>query len=193
MSRRILFGLVLLIPACTTGPRGPARPAGGSSTSPSSAPSASIGAPRPDRWAGTIVSRTSHDLYVGGRCESDWRTTLRFRVRNGNVSGSGDAIRTSTGNPCPFPVAQLQIRMFRLEVAGTLEGDRLNLRLRARSYAPAAGADDLGGFRVTTLGTVLHLRVRHDTVIQRVSLRAPDQDRGSFASANALRLRCRSC
>jgi hypothetical protein len=185
--------LALLLSACTTGPASDGRPPGVSAPGPATTPTATVVAPGPDRWAGAIVSLSYHDLYVGGRCESDWRTTLRFRIRQGRVSGSGEAVRTSTGPPCPFPVAQLQIQVFRLDVGGTLQGARLDLRLRERSFTPVAGADDLGGFRATTLGTVLRLSVHGGAVRTRIRLRAPDQDRGTFGSANVVRLSCRSC
>jgi hypothetical protein len=139
------------------------------------------------------VSRTSHRLYVGGTCTSDWTTDLRFDVQGVEVRGTGTSALTSHGNPCPFPTAQLQIRRFDLRVTGTLDEGRLAMRLREAGHQPGAGADDLGGFRMTTLARELRLEVRHGQVSSRIVLRASDQDRGEYDSTNLVHLRCTSC
>jgi hypothetical protein len=187
--RRVLVAIALLAPACTAGARIDVSP----SATPTILPSATVVRPGPDRWAGAIVSHTFHDLYVGGSCRSDWRAAVRFEIRVGKVSGRGVARRTSTGAPCAFPVAQVQIRSFRLDVAGSLRGRHLDLRLEEVSSTPSAGADDLGGFRTTTLVMVLRLTVRNDVATDTIRLQAPDGDRGRFGSTNLVRLSCRSC
>jgi hypothetical protein len=145
-------------------------------------------------WRGTIVSRSEHRLYVGGTCGSDWRTSLVFSIAaDGAVSGRAVARLTSHGDPCPFPTAQVQIREFDLEVEGRLRGRGLRIRLLEVDHSPTAGADDLGGLRVTTLGTSLHLAVKAGGVHDRIALQAPDQDRGTFSSTNIVDLSCRNC
>ncbi|HZD80821.1 MAG TPA: hypothetical protein VE646_12390 [Actinomycetota bacterium] len=194
MTRRLLAITTLLVLAACTGrvPHGPSRSS--PATSPAVSSTDATDEPlSPRRWTGTIVTRSWHDLYVGGRCSSDWRTAISVRERDGALTGSGTAVRTSTGPPCPFPVAQLQIHRFLLRVEGTVSGRQLTLRLHERSTVPSVGADDLGGFRTTTLGTVLHLQVRGGRVVQHLRLEAPDQDRGTFGSSNAVRLRCTGC
>ena len=147
----------------------------------------------PPTWDGRMVSHTSHRLYVGGTCTSDWTTDVRFVVRGVDIRGNGSARLASRGSPCPFPTAQLQIRRFRLRVTGTFDEGRLAMRLRESASEPSAGAEDLGGFRMTTLARVLHVRVRHRQVSGRLDLRAPDGDRGEYDSTNVVHLRCSSC
>ena len=190
-GRRALLAMIVVGAAslsCTPG----ASPVTTTSEAPPIS-SGSRGPSPPPRWAGTIVTRSTHRLYVGGTCWSDWRTRVRFLIRGPEVHGSALASLTSHGDPCPFPVAQLQIRRFTLAVSGTFHGGRLAIRLREDDHVPGAGADDLGGFRTTTLATDLHLRVRHQRVSSTLTLRAPDQDRGEFDSKNVVRLRCVSC
>ncbi len=159
---------------------------------PSTGPSPDL--PAATTWVGTIRSTSFHRLYVGGTCTTAWATRVRFEVApRGAVRGRGVAKLTSQGSPCPFPIGQRQIRRFRLGVTGELRAGELALRLIDLGHVPAAGSDDLGGFRATTLSIVMHARVRHDAVEARVSLQAPDQDRGAFGSTNMLRLRCRDC
>src|SRR5581483_4731447 len=143
---------------------------------------------------GSLRSTSFHRLYVGGTCTTTWTTRIRFEVApRGTVRGTGVARLTSQAPPCPFPTGQLQIRRFHLVVTGELRSRDLAIRLIDVGHVPAAGSDDLGGFRATTLSIVIRARVRHDAVRARVSLEAPDQDRGAFGSTNLLRLRCRDC
>jgi len=119
---------------------------------------------------------------------------VRFEVApRGTVRGRGLATLTSRTSPCPFPIGQLQIRRFRLKVIGELRAGELAIRLIDAGHVPAAGSDDLGGFRATTLSIVMHARVRHGAVEDRISLQAPDQDRGEFGSTNLVRLQCKDC
>ncbi len=193
MIRALLLALVVpLVAACTIG---------GSPTVSTSAPIAtsvsSTPPPQPplQRWSGTIRSSSEHRLYVGGACSTDWVTEIAFTLDpDGAAKGRGRARLTSHGDPCPFAVAQRQVRTFVLEVRGNFEAEgRLALRLLETGHRPSAGADDLGGFRTTTLETILRLDVRHDAVADRFVLTAPDQDRGEFSSRNVARLRCRNC
>ena len=154
--------------------------------------------PKPERWTGTIRSISYHQLYVGGRCSSNWRTTLSFVVRaDGKVSGSGRARLVSKGAPCPFAVAQSQIGAFELKVSGELAGVTFRLRFTEVGYKPPSGAEDLGGFRTTLLGpgerSVLSVPVRGSSAAKTISLRVAGADRDTFVSTNQIRLACKGC
>ena len=54
-----------------------------------------------------IDTRTSHDLYVGGRCAISWRIELGLGAADGTVDGSGVATAKSELR-CDEPTAQVQ-------------------------------------------------------------------------------------
>jgi hypothetical protein len=153
-----------------------------------------------DRWTGSIVSSSYHRLYVGGTCTTDWRTSLAFEAaEDGAVTGTGTARLTSKGDPCPFPVAQLQIVVFRLGVAGTIRGGDVRLLLSEVSHRPASGATDLGGFQGTVLagGKTSELLVPLDpkgsAASAKLTITVPGPDRDEYGSTSVVRVRCRSC
>lgn len=182
--------IAVLLAALTMGCHPGASPVVGTG---SSEPPSPTGTAAPPTWTGTIVTRSEHRLYVGGTCSTDWETTLSFTVEGDAAAGTGVALLTSKGSPCPFPVAQIQIRRFELAVTGKLRAGVLELRIGEVRHTPSAGADDLGGFRSTTLSTPVRLKIDGDLVRERVTLRAPDQDRGGFTSVNVIDLRCTGC
>jgi hypothetical protein len=167
-------------PVVAGGPSGPSAPV---STPPAAVPT----------WTGTIVTRSDHRLYVGGTCSTDWKTTLSFTLEGTTAAGTGVAVLTSKGSPCPFPVAQIQIRRFELAVSGELRAGVLELRISDVRHTPSAGADDLGGFRSTTLSRSLQLKVDGGGVRDRLTLQATDHDRGAYTSVNVIDLRCKGC
>jgi hypothetical protein len=185
VRRLFLAGLAVLAISCTPGasPVIVGSPEGSRTSQPIEAP----------RWGGTIVSRSSHRLYVGGTCTTDWRIELGFTVRTRSVHGTGTAGLTSTGRPCPFPTAQLQIHRYRLMVSGHVRNGALELRLSDAGHSPSVGGVDLGGFEQTVLSTELRVRVKGSVAHDRVSLQAPDHDRGEFDSTSVVRLRCKGC
>jgi hypothetical protein len=188
-STATLVLLAALTVACDPGANpvvagGPSGPTASTSTRPP---------PAPPTWTGTIVSRSDHRLYVGGTCSTDWRTTLSFTVDGTAAGGTGVAILTSKGSPCPFPVAQIQIRRFELAVTGDLRSGVPELRISDVRHTPSAGADDLGGFRSTTLSRSLQLKVDSGGVRDRLTLQATDHDRGAYTSVNVIELRCKGC
>lgn len=153
---------------------------------------------KPERWTGTMRSVSYHQLYVGGRCTSNWRTTLSLVIRgDGTVSGSGRARLASKGAPCPFTVAQAQIGVFDLKVAGELADGVLSLRITDAGHTPSAGADDLGGFRTTVLGSgsrsTLSVPVHGASASKTITLSVTGADRDTFVSTNQIRLRCKGC
>ena len=157
--------------------------------------------PKPGRWRGTMQSTSYHALYVGGTCETDWATTLAFTVAgDGSISGRARARLTSKDAPCPFAVAQIQIRSFALKVAGAIRGGNVHLQLTEVSHTPSAGAGDLGGFRRTVLsGEPVSILLVHlddpggTSATARVLLKAFGPDRDTFGSTNAIRLSCSRC
>jgi hypothetical protein len=167
----------------------------------SSVPSEASPPPEPDRWVGTMRSTSFHRLYVGGTCESDWTTTLRFAVSvDGSVSGTGRARLTSKAEACPFAVAQLQITGFRVDVTGSIRGGIARLWLSEVSHKPLAGAEDLGGFRKTVFaGGKVSLLLVHlngagktsGTATVSISVQGPDRD--TYGSANTISVRCTAC
>ncbi len=157
--------------------------------------------PKPDRWLGTIRSTSFHRLYVGGTCESDWTTTLRLTVSEGGaVSGKGKALLSSKGDPCPFLVAQLQVRAFRVSVSGSVRGGEARLWLSELSHQPSAGAEDLGGFRETLFAggkvslLLVHLKgVGGTSGTATVSISVEGPDRDTYGSTNVIDLQCTTC
>lgn len=154
--------------------------------------------PTPLRWKGTISSVTSHQLYVGGSCRTDWTTAITFTVKaDGTVSGQGRA-HLKGKLRCDFSTAQIDTDAFELRVSGTLAGAKASLRLTEVQRSPA-GTSDLGGFASTVLsGARAALTVPLDatstTARGTVDLHRVDQEgRGTFASANVVRLTCVTC
>lgn len=187
-SASIFVLLAALTAACDPGANpvvagGPSGPSGSVSTPPAVVPT----------WTGTILTRSDHRLYVGGTCSTDWKTTLSFTLEGTAAAGTGVAVLTSKGSPCPFPVAQIQIRRFELAVSGELRAGVLELRIGDVRHTPSAGADDLGGFRSTTLSRSLQLKVDGSGVRDRLTLQATDHDRGVYTSVNVIELHCKGC
>ena len=117
-------------------PPGVDRPTGSSLASASTSPS---GPPAPERWVGSFRSSTYHQLYVGGRCTTRWRGDLRFTVDpdTGAVEGTG-AARLFGVLECDFPIAQTQVRRFRLQVVGHILEGGMKIRLLQASIDPRA-------------------------------------------------------
>lgn len=193
MTARKPFALFVLVTltavACTGGRSGTAR------SSAFSHPSGTSPEPRSERWTGTIDSTSYHRLYVGGTCTTDWSTTLAFTVAaDGAIAGVGTAKLTSKGKPCPFAVAQRQIREFALEVAGEVRGGKVNLELTEVSHRPPAGADDLGGFRATLFAggkvseLLVHISANGRTASAKLTITVAGPDRDEFGSTNIVRL-----
>src|SRR5438067_1360951 len=110
--------------AAHSNPFSPNVPSSGALTGTTEPPSG-----RSQRWIGTFRTSSYHELYVGGRCATDWTGRLSLRVgAGGGVSGDGSATREGALR-CTFPVAQAQVRRFQLAVRGTVRDGRLLLRL----------------------------------------------------------------
>lgn len=147
-------------------------------------------------WRGTISSTTSHRLYVGGSCDTDWRGTLTLVVRDdASVRGVGTARRVGALQ-CDFPTAQAQVASFQLLVTGTATSRGLELHLAEAGRTPASGADDYGGFLRTVLAP--GSRATFDLpatggldAAGTVSLHRVDAEaRGTYVSRSRIRVGC---
>ena len=112
-------------------------------------------------WRGDPVA-SYHDLYVGGRCTTNWVT--RFTVDtldNGKVVGSGTA-RLLGRRVCTFPNAQIQAERIEVSVEGDWSESGFSLRLNDGERTPK-GTADYGGFAPTVFdeGPTAVMRVDH--------------------------------
>ena len=154
-------------------------------------PTATLTPAEPVRWTFTMRSRSRHDLYVGGSCETTWslRTTLT-ELETGTLAGEGDAV---SGGPavCDTPTAQLEAESIAVIVTGARAGATIRLVLREAGREPVGGRD-LGGF-ANTLGDVelvfrdVGTRARTVETVER-----PDGNLGSYGSVAVATLACRS-
>ncbi len=143
--------------------------------------------PEGERWAALIDSRTWHDLPVGGRCVSLWRSELELLVdANGAITGDGAATLKSDLT-CDFDVSQLQAEELRLVATGRVRGDELVFTVSEQGRTPP-GSKDYGG--LTNTLNFLKFRVPAvDGEAITVSVARPaDAGRGEYGSVNHLRL-----
>ncbi len=116
---------------------------GGGGTGAAPSPSSSGSARQPERWHGTMVSRTSRAYRSGGTCTTDWRVLLHFAVDGaGSISGGGRA-RLTSGPNCPFVTGQPQVRAYAVQLGGSRTKQGIELRVSARS---SGAGIDYGGF-----------------------------------------------
>jgi hypothetical protein len=149
-------------------------------------------------WKGTIESTTSHRLYVGGICESDWRGTLLLTVRDdASVRGVG-TIRRVGRLRCDFSTDQAQVARFTLLVTGRAMSKGFELHVTEAARTPSPGADDYGGF----LHTVLRPGAKSVLLVPATGPLAASgtipmhlvdaEGRGTYVSRTRIRLGCRS-
>ena len=173
--------------AANTDPFPPGVDRPGASSGPTSTPTSSPSA-GPVVWAGTLRSMTFHELYVGGRCTTRWRGTLRFTVDgDGRFSGTG-AAHLDGKLDCDFPIAQTQIREFGLTVNGRILDGGMALRLSQASIDPTNGRD-FGAF-----GAFLPVRMLLPTEQGVVGIRidrgrVDEQGKGHYTWSTMFRLR----
>ena len=167
-------------------PPGVDRPGASPTESVSLTPSPSP-APVPVKWSGSLRSSTYHQLYVGGRCTTDWRGSLRFTIaESGKVEGKG-AAHLSAPLACDFPIAQVQVRRVTLALTGRVRGGRLTLHLTQTAISPSSG-HDFGGF-VAFLPVRISLTVHHDAARDRFGRQHVDeQGRGVYSWSTSVRL-----
>ncbi|MBI3648351.1 MAG: hypothetical protein HY240_06350 [Actinobacteria bacterium] len=151
-------------------------------------------------WKGSIESSTAHLLYVGGRCETDWRGTLVVRIDPNGVADGRATVRRVGPLRCDFSTTQAQIASFELAAHGTVTSHGLELRFTESGSTPSSGADDYGGF----LRTILVPGRRSTLVLERAGpgkaegtlsmTRVDSEGRGTYVSHTRARLACvRGC
>ena len=95
-----------------------------------------------------MTSSTTHYYRTGGTCATGWRTTIDLSTHaSGVVTGSGEA-SLSSGQRCPFPTTQPQIKRYDFKVTGSERSGGLSLTLRGSRPADTTGVE-YGGFELT--------------------------------------------
>jgi hypothetical protein len=149
------------------------------------------------RWRGAIKSVTSHDLYVGGSCHTDWTTRIAFTVdAAGSVTGDGVASRVGD-LMCDFDNPQINTESYTVKVSGVYADGALTLRLTSTASSPT-GASDYGGFEQTLLAgprSTLTVQVGDAAALkEKVPLSRVDAEaRGTYRSSNVITLVCKDC
>ena len=171
-------------------PPGVDRPSGGSlpTVTPTGSP-----LPRSQRWVGIVRTVARHDFYVGGACQTRWRTVLRFQAQPpGEMRGS--AVGHVVGRArCDFPQAQVQSRTIRSSVEGWFSSAGVIGLVFKHPVVDPTGSNDLGGF----LGFLRLPRVVAQTVDGKSAhgtfdKELGDGDRGSYRFVGSVSLRCLS-
>ena len=152
--------------------------------------------PQPAIWKGRLTSTTYHQLYVGGRCTTDWSGTIVVSIDDaGSVKGAARLRRVGKLR-CDFPTAQAQVASFSLGVTGSVTSDGLDLHLKAVSRTPVSGADEYGGFLHTVLepggrSTIVVADAGHGAAQGVLSMHRLDREgRGTYVSRTRVRLGC---
>ena len=133
-------------------------------------------------------ARTYHDLFVGGRCRTDWVIPIRFSVdESGAISGTGTA-KLQGGLRCDFTTVQIQAEEIVLVVGGNRRDGLLDLSLEPASFVPA-GSSDYGGL-VATLPRLPSIPIGGQFPPERfVEVRVPDGGQGTYVAAYLTGLR----
>lgn len=144
-------------------------------------------------WSGVIRSESTHELYVGGGCTTDWVTTFSFdALDNGRIVGGGTA-RLQGDRRCTFPNAQVNAERIEVSIEGTWSDDGFRIRLRDGDRSPR-GTADYGGFAPTVfderpaaeMDVPLNSPTRAAATI-RIE-RVDDQGRGTYRCTNRVSL-----
>jgi hypothetical protein len=150
-------------------------------------PSTGTDAPGLVTWPAAVSSRTWHDLPVGGRCVTSWRTEMDLVVDDAGVVTVQGIARLNGELRCDFPTAQLQSEELTIVGSGRLRGDELVFSIQEAGREPP-GSKDYGGFTNTL--NFLRFRVpAEDGATVTVSFTRPaDAGRGEYGSVNRLTL-----
>ena len=166
---------------------------GAAAASGSSDPATRTPAPDDPTWSGTIRSASSHDLYVGGQCTTDWVTTVTFdALDNGRIVGTGTS-RLQGHRVCTFPNAQVNAERIEVSVGGTWDDRGFHLSLRDGDRSPK-GTADYGGFAPTVFGggpsSVMDVDLgSDDTASGSIRMeRVDEQGRGRYRSTSRVSL-----
>ena len=130
-----------------------------------------------------IDTRTSHDLYVGGRCAISWRIELGLGAADGAVDGSGVATAKSELR-CDEPTAQVQADELQLSATGTIVDGELHFRVDETGRSPV-GAQELTGF-AKTIPTLRFELPAHEGATASFDVDVPDRDRGTYGAVGTV-------
>jgi hypothetical protein len=140
------------------------------------------------QWSFVLSSSTRHELHVGGACRSGWTTSGSIAIApDGSVAGHGVAQVHDWG--CDFPVAQIQTRIVRLAVRGSLSGNVVSLGFSIEGSGPP-GSQDLGGFTATvrSLSPTVPVSDGRGHAVAREA--RPDGDLGRYVNDSRIQLAC---
>jgi hypothetical protein len=157
-------------------------------TDPGARPTEPTEQPEPPvvRWVGTSVVRTTHRLFVGGSCRTDWRVRVLVRQDGNRLEGRATA-RLVGRVRCDFPTAQLQTRSLLLQAEGRIRGPAMRLTFAEEGRAPG-GSMDLGALLPLLDRIRADLDMVGDLATGKVDLAVPDGERGSYTVRGELRL-----
>lgn len=155
--------------------------------------------PSTETWPALMASRTWHDLPVGGRCATSWRTELNLVVHMPDDAAISDedvvflpvtvegTAKLKGQLRCDFPTAQLQSEELAITGTGRLRGQTFVFTIREAGRTPP-GSKDYGG--LTNTLNFLRFRVpAEDGATVTVSFTRPaDAGRGEYGSVNRLTL-----
>jgi len=150
-------------------------------------PSTGTDAPGLVTWPAVLSSRTWHDLPVGGRCATSWRTELHLVVDDaGHVTIEGTA-RLNGDLRCDFPTAQLQSEELKIVGTGRLRGKEFVFTISEAGRQPV-GSKDYGGFTNTLNFLRFRVPAEEGASVTVSFTRPADAGRGEYGSVNRLRL-----
>jgi hypothetical protein len=151
------------------------------------APSTGTDAPGLVTWPAVLSSRTWHDLPVGGRCATSFRTDLDLVVDDaGHVTIEGTA-RLNGELRCDFPTAQLQSEELKIVGSGRLRGKGFVFTLSEAGRLPL-GSKDYGGFTNTLNFLRFRVPAEEGASVTVSFARPADAGRGEYGSVNRLRM-----
>jgi hypothetical protein len=144
--------------------------------------------PGAERWWGTVRGRTYHDLFVGGRCRTDWVIPITFSIdEDGAISGTGTA-KLEGGLRCDVATAQVQSEEITLVVGGHRRDGLLDLSLEPETFVPG-GSSDYGGL-VATLPRLPSVQIDDPTAPERfIEVRVSDGGQGTYGAGYLTGLR----
>ncbi len=150
-------------------------------------PSTGTDAPGLVTWPATLSSRTWHDLPVGGRCATSWKTELRLVVDDaGHVTVEGTA-RLNGDLRCDFPTAQLQSETLKIIGSGRLRSGEFVFTIQEAGRLPF-GSKDYGGLTNTLNFLRFRVAAEDGTSVTVSFTRPADAGRGEYGSVNRLTL-----
>ena len=148
---------------------------------------------KPQRWDGLIRTVANHEFYVGGSCQTRWRTSVRFRIDDRDAI-HGIAVSHVIGDArCDFPQVQVQSQTIRSSLEGRIASSGvLSLVFEDPTPLPE-GSGDLGGFLTfLEIPRLACQTVDGESAHLRYSKQRDDGERGIYRFSGSVELRCLS-